>query len=52
MKLHDYQEYAVKFIEEHKTAALLLDMGLGKTITTLTAIKETLNKSTVEKANR
>ena len=33
-----YQEYAVKFIEEHKTAALLLDMGLGKTITTLTAI--------------
>ena len=38
MKLHDYQEYAVKFIEEHKIAALLLDMGLGKTITTLTAI--------------
>ena len=33
MKLHDYQEYAVKFIEEHKIAALLLDMGLGKTIT-------------------
>ena len=29
MKLHDYQEYAVKFIEEHQTAALLLDMGLG-----------------------
>ena len=38
MKLHDYQEYAVKFIEEHKIAALLIDMGLGKTITTLTAI--------------
>ena len=29
MKLHDYQEYAVKFIEEHKTEALFLDMGLG-----------------------
>lgn len=29
MNLHDYQEYAVKFIEEHKTAALFLDMGLG-----------------------
>lgn len=29
MKLHDYQEYAVKFIEGHKTAALFLDMGLG-----------------------
>lgn len=38
MKLHDYQEYAVKFIEEHSVSALLLDMGLGKTITTLTAI--------------
>lgn len=38
MKLHDYQEYAVKFIEEHPVSALLLDMGLGKTITTLTAI--------------
>lgn len=38
MKLHDYQKYAVKFIEEHPISALLLDMGLGKTITTLTAI--------------
>ncbi len=31
MKLHDYQEYAVKFIEEHKIAALLLGHGLGLT---------------------
>lgn len=38
MELHDYQKYAVKFIEEHSVSALLLDMGLGKTITTLTAI--------------
>lgn len=38
MKLHDYQEYAVKFVEEHSVSALLLDMGLGKTIITLTAI--------------
>ena len=38
MKLHDYQEYAVKFIEEHPISALLLDMGLGKTLTTLTAV--------------
>ena len=38
MKLHDYQKYAVRFIEEHPIAALFLDMGLGKTITTLTAI--------------
>lgn len=38
MELHDYQKYAIKFIEEHPVSALLLDMGLGKTITTLTAI--------------
>lgn len=38
MELHDYQEYAVKFVEEHSVSALLLDMGLGKTIITLTAI--------------
>ena len=42
MKLHDYQEYAVKFIEEHKIAALLLDMGLGKTAITLSACEKLL----------
>ena len=26
---HDYQSYAVRYIEEHKVTALLLDMGLG-----------------------
>ena len=45
MELHDYQEYAVKFIKEHETAALLLDMGLGKTITTLTAINDLMYDS-------
>lgn len=35
---HAYQEYAIRFIEEQETAALLLDMGLGKTVITLTAI--------------
>jgi SNF2 family DNA or RNA helicase len=37
-KPHDYQRYAETFIEEQPTAALLLDMGLGKTVITLTAI--------------
>ena len=36
---HDYQTYATKFIEEHPAAAVLLDMGLGKSVITLTAIK-------------
>lgn len=35
---HDYQRYAIEYIESHKTAAILLDMGLGKTAITLTAI--------------
>jgi hypothetical protein len=26
---HKYQSHAVRFIEEHKEAALFLDMGLG-----------------------
>ena len=39
---HDYQQYAIDFIESHKTAAVLLDMGLGKTVITLTALNELL----------
>ena len=35
---HDYQKYAIEFIENKPTSALLLDMGLGKTSITLTAI--------------
>ena len=39
---HEYQQYAVDFILNNPVAALLLDMGLGKTVTTLTAIIELL----------
>ncbi|MFQ7245435.1 MAG: SNF2-related protein [[Eubacterium] siraeum] len=35
---HDYQKYAIKYIETHPIAAVLLDMGLGKTSITLTAL--------------
>lgn len=35
---HKYQAYATEFIEEHPVAAVLLDMGLGKSVITLTAI--------------
>ena len=28
---HDYQQYAIQYIETHPIAAVLLDMGLGKT---------------------
>ncbi|MDD3888729.1 MAG: DEAD/DEAH box helicase [Syntrophomonadaceae bacterium] len=35
---HEYQEYATHFILEHPIAAILLEMGLGKSVITLTAI--------------
>jgi SNF2 family DNA or RNA helicase len=35
---HPYQEYAIDFIEKHPVSALLLDMGLGKTVITLSSI--------------
>ena len=37
---HDYQKYATNFIVEHPIAAVLLQMGLGKSVITLTAIAE------------
>ena len=39
---HDYQKYSIEFIENKPTSALLLDMGLGKTSITLTAINNLL----------
>ncbi len=36
--LHKYQEFCVKFLLDHPEALLILEMGLGKTIITLTAI--------------
>ena len=37
---HDYQKYAIEYIKSHPITALFLDMGLGKTVTTLTAIRD------------
>ena len=41
-KPHEYQKYATNFILEHPISAILLDMGLGKSVITLTAITELL----------
>lgn len=41
-KPHNYQRYATEYIESHSTAAVFLDMGLGKTSITLTAINNLL----------
>ncbi|MDO5398241.1 MAG: DEAD/DEAH box helicase [bacterium] len=39
---HNYQTYAIDYIETHPVAAVLLDMGLGKTVISLTAIADLL----------
>ena len=41
-KPHDYQAYAIDYIETHPIATVFLDMGLGKTSITLTAINNLL----------
>ena len=46
---HDYQSYAIKYIEEHETCAVFLDMGLGKTSITLTAVQHLLAAGAVKK---
>ena len=37
---HEYQRYATEFIVEHPISAVLLEMGLGKSVITLTALNE------------
>lgn len=41
-KPHDYQQFATDYIESHPISVILLDMGLGKTSITLTAIANLL----------
>lgn len=47
-KPHDYQSYAIDYIEQHPVAAVLLDMGLGKTVISLTAIADLLFDSFIQ----
>lgn len=42
--LHPYQQQAVEFIKDKSSCALWLDMGLGKTVSTLTAIRDLLDE--------
>lgn len=39
---HDYQKRCIQFILDHPAAGLFLDMGLGKTVVTLTAVHDLL----------
>ena len=44
-KPHGYQQQMIEYIATHPVAALFLDMGLGKTVITLTAIKNLMYDS-------
>ena len=48
--LYEYQERGVNHIIDNEYCALFLDMGLGKTVTTLTAIKELLDNCIISNA--
>lgn len=48
-KPYDYQKYAIEFIKNKPIAAAILDMGLGKTVITLTAIKDLIQEGKVKK---
>ena len=39
-KPHDYQAFCIEYIKTHPISALFLDMGLGKTVITLTALRD------------
>lgn len=39
-KPHNYQEYCIDYIKGHPVSALFLTMGLGKTVITLTALRD------------
>ncbi len=47
--LHAYQHQAVEFIKQTPNCALWLDMGLGKTVSTLTAISDLISDNAVKR---
>lgn len=46
---HDYQTKAIQRIEDQTHCGLFLEMGLGKTVITLTAIQDLINDFAVSK---
>jgi SNF2 family DNA or RNA helicase len=48
--LHGYQNTAVDWIKDNPSCALWLDMGLGKTVSTLTALGDLLGTKEVKRA--
>lgn len=47
--LHPYQRRSVEFIKDNPKAALWIDMGLGKTVSTLTALIDLIDQKVIKK---
>jgi len=47
--LHNYQTRAIDFVTSKQRCGLFLDLGLGKTVITLTAINDMLNASIIKR---
>ena len=47
---HEYQKYTIDYIKTHPVAAAFLDCGLGKTVISLTALKDLIDAGEVKKA--
>ena len=47
--LHEYQNKSVEFIKQKERCALLLGMGLGKSVSTLTAVSDLIDGFAVQK---
>ncbi|NBT88759.1 MAG: DEAD/DEAH box helicase [Flavobacteriaceae bacterium] len=48
--LHPYQKKAIAFIQEKKKCALFLSMGLGKSVSTLTALQSLKEQGKIKRA--
>ena len=46
---HDYQSYTIDYIKSHPVAAAFLDCGLGKTVISLSALKDLIEVGEVKK---
>ena len=46
---HAYQLRALDWVKDHPRCALFLDMGLGKTVATLTALRDLLDEADISK---
>lgn len=46
---YDYQRTATRWIMEHPRCGLFLDMGLGKTVSTLTAVQDMIDDCEIER---